>query len=144
MVEAREEEEPGEEPLPVKPKKPRKAYSNKVEVYESEEPQSRFEEPWAPASLVVSALINQRQVYVSRFNKKQIRFLSEAAAAVALIKKYLAEDVGWLEVLLIQYTRLSKYEDGWAVQKAVEVAKGSTAKMNMMVSRLKRILLSEE
>jgi hypothetical protein len=44
---------------------------NKSEIYESEFREFKTEEPWAPASIVVSALINPHQVYVARWSRSK-------------------------------------------------------------------------
>jgi hypothetical protein len=114
------------------------------EVFESELREFKAEEPWAPASIVVSALINPKQVYVARWKKKQIRFLSEVAAAVHLVATYLHTDVAWLEALVREYTRFGKFEDGWVIKQAASIARGSSSRMLFNLARWKRILYGAE
>ena len=118
--------------------------SKDKEVFESEFREFKTEEPWAPASIVVSALINPKQVYVARWKKKQIRFLSEVAAAIHLVAAYLYTDVTWLEALVREYTRFGKFEDGWVIKQAVNIARGSSSRMLFNLARWKRIWYGAE
>jgi hypothetical protein len=118
--------------------------SKDKEVFESEFREFKTEEPWAPASIVVSALINPKQVYVARWKKKQIRFLSEVAAAIHLVATYLYTDVTWLEALVREYTRFGKFEDGWVIRQAVNIARGSSSRMLFNLARWKRIWYGAE
>jgi len=104
----------------------------------------RVEEPWASSSMVVANLLHPRQVYVSRYTKKQIRFLSEAVSVLHVVRRYLGTDVTWLEALLREYTRLNKYEDGWVIKEAVRVAGAAQTRMMFNLSRVKRILFGAE
>jgi len=104
----------------------------------------RAEEPWAPATMVISNLLHPRQVYVARFNKKQIRFLSEATSILHVVSEYLSVNIAWLDELIRQYARLNKFEDGWVIKEAVNVAKSGTTRMLFQLSRWKRVLFGEE
>jgi len=114
------------------------------DVLESEHFIYKSEEPWSPSALVISELLNPRNSYVSRFSKKQIRFLSESLALIHVIKTYLNTDVEWLEELIRQYARLNKFEDGWIIKQAVNVARSSSTRMLFNLSRWKRVLYGEE
>jgi len=114
------------------------------EVYESEFREFKAEEPWSPASLLVSALINPKQVYVARWSKRQIRFLSEVAAAISVVGTYLGTDVSWLSSLVREYTRFGKFEDGWVLKQAVNVARGVSSRFLLNLARLKRIRYGDE
>jgi len=116
----------------------------KNEIYESEFREFKSEEPWAPASVVVSALINPHQVYVARWSKKQIRFLSEVASAIDIVKTYLHSDITWLESLIREYSRFGKFEDGWIIKQAVMIAKGSISRTLLNLARWKRFSIQEE
>jgi len=114
------------------------------EILESEMPSAKTEEPWAPATLVITALLNPHQVYVARYSKKQIRFLSESVSLLHIVRKYMTTEVSWLEELIRQYARLNKFEDGWVIKQAVGVAKTGSTRMLFNLSRWKRTLFGEE
>jgi len=114
------------------------------EILESEMISAKTEEPWAPATLVISALLNPKQVYVARYSKKQIRFLSESVSLLHIVRKYMTTEVSWLEELIRQYARLNKFEDGWVIKQAVSVAKTGSTRMLFNLSRWKKIGFSED
>jgi len=116
----------------------------KDEIFESEFRETKSEEPWAPASFVVSMLMNPHQVYVARWSKRQIRFLSEIASAISIVKTYLRTNVTWLESLIREYTRFGKFEDGWVIKQSVNIARGSSSRMLFNLARWKRIWYGEE
>jgi len=125
-------------------KKPEEKAVIRKDILESEHYIHKGEEPWAPATIVISELLNPRNVYVSKFNKRQIRFLSEAVSITYVIREYMNTDITWMEELLRQYARLNKFEDGWTVKQAVNVAKAGSTRMLFNLSRVKRLLYGEE
>jgi len=104
----------------------------------------KAEEPWSPSAMVIANLLHPRQVYVARFNKKQIRFLSEATSILHVVNEYLSVNIAWLDELIRQYARLNKFEDGWVIKEAVNVAKSGSTRMLFNLSRWKRVLFGEE
>jgi hypothetical protein len=101
-------------------------------------------EPWGPSSIFVDRTLDEELVYVSAWKPKQIRFLSQVNSLVVTTEKYLGFDVPWLKELIFEYMKLSKFEDGWIIKQAKDVARGSSTRMLFNVARWKRILYGEE
>jgi len=111
-----------------KPKKEREAYG----------------EPWGPAAIFVDKSLDVEQFYVGNWAPKQIRWLAQVKSLIITTEQYLGFRVPWLNELVEEYMKLSKFEDGWIIKQAKDVARGSTTRMLLNVARWKRIFMGEE
>jgi hypothetical protein len=102
------------------------------------------ESPWGAQYYFVRKMLETDEHFVARWNKKQVRFISNATALMNVIKTFINVDIKWLNELIITYMKLSKYEDGYCIKQAKDVARGASTRMLLNVSRLKRILYGEE
>ncbi len=103
-----------------------------------------YGEPWSPATIFVDRVLEPDDVYVSNWTPKQIRFLAQVKSLISTAENYLGFKVPWLESLITEYMKLTKFEDGWVIKQAKDVARSSTTRMMMQVSRWRRILFGSE
>jgi hypothetical protein len=97
------------------------------------------ESPWGAQYYFVRKMLEPSELFVAKWNKKQVRFLSNAAALINVIKSFIKVDVAWLSDLITTYMKLSKYEDGYCIKQAKDVARGASTRMMFNIARWKRI-----
>jgi hypothetical protein len=107
-------------------------------------------EPWGAANRVVQALVSEEEINVPNFfTKKQVKMFAQLSAMSVLYKKYLLRNDGdasptWLDVLIENYKRLLKAQDGKAVKLASKVAVSTQSRYLLNLQRVKRLLVGRE
>ena len=107
-------------------------------------------EPWGASNRVVQALVSEEEINVPNFfSKKQVKMFAQLSAMSVLYKKYLLRNDGdasptWLDVLIENYKRLLKAQDGKAVKLASKVAVSTQSRYLLNLQRVKRLLVGRE
>jgi len=101
-------------------------------------------EPWGPQAIFIDKCLNPEEIYIAKWSKKQVRFLSYFTALIQLIEKTMHIDVAWLNDLRVAYMKLSKFEDGYCIKMSKDVARGGLSRMFLNIARWKKIWYSEE
>jgi len=107
-------------------------------------------EPWGASNRVVQALVSEDEINVPNFfSKKQVKMFAQLSAMSVLYKKYLLRNDGdasptWLDVLIENYKRLLKAQDGKAVKLASKVAVSTQSRYLLNLQRVKRLLVGRE
>ena len=103
-------------------------------------------EPWGAQTLFVEKVlgVEGEEKYIANWSPKQIKFLAQMRSIIDVIKQYIVPNAGWLETLIDEYMKLSKFEDGWVIKQAKDVARAGTTRMMLNVARWKRIVYGEE
>ena len=111
-----------------KPKREREAYG----------------EPWGPAAIFVERMLNVDEYYVANWAPKQVKWLAQVKSLIMTTEQYLGFKVPWLNQLVEEYMKLSKFEDGWTIKQARDVARGSSTRMMLNIARWRKIFFGEE
>jgi hypothetical protein len=104
-------------------------------------------EPWGASNRVVQALVSEEEINVPNFfSKKQVKMFAQLSAMSVLYKKYLLRNDGdasptWLDVLIENYKRLLKAQDGKAVKLASKVAVSTQSRTCLTFRGLSAYLL---
>ena len=107
-------------------------------------------EPWGAANRVVQALVSEDEINVPNFfSKKQVKMFAQLSAMSILYKKYLLRNndngqVTWLDVLIENYKRLLKAQDGKAVKLAARVSVSGQQRYLLNLQRVKELLVGRE
>jgi hypothetical protein len=103
-----------------------------------------YAEPWGPSSIFVDKALDVEQYYVGNWAPKKIKWLAQTKSLITTTEQYLGFKVPWLNQLIEEYMKLSKFEDGWIIKQAKDVARGSSTRMLLNVARWRRIFFGEE
>lgn len=107
-------------------------------------------EPWGAANRVVQALVSEDEINVPNFfSKKQVKMFAQLSAMSILYKKYLLRNndngqATWLDVLIENYKRLLKAQDGKAVKLAARVSVSGQQRYLLNLQRVKELLVGRE
>jgi len=108
-------------------------------------------EPWGAANRVVQALVSEDEINVPNFfTKKQVKMFAQLSAMSVLYKKYLLRNdsdnsqATWLDVLIENYKRLLKAQDGKAVKLAARVSVSGQQRYLLNLQRVKELLVGRE
>jgi len=108
-------------------------------------------EPWGAANRVVQALTSEDEINVPNFfTKKQVKMFAQLSAMSVLYKKYLLRNdsdnsqATWLDVLIENYKRLLKAQDGKAVKLAARVSVSGQQRYLLNLQRIKELMVGRE
>jgi len=103
-------------------------------------------EPWGPQAIFVDRLlsIDENDVYIAPWTSKQIKWLAMVVSLIETTEQYINIKLPWLRDLVNEYMRLSKFEKGWIIKQAKDVARGGVSRMLFNIARWKKIWYSDE
>jgi len=108
-------------------------------------------EPWGAANRVVQALTSEDEINVPNFfTRKQVKMFAQLSAMSVLYKKYLLRNdsdnsqATWLDVLIENYKRLLKAQDGKAVKLAARVSVSGQQRYLLNLQRIKELMVGRE